>query len=73
VKYADQFSYWLRSKTVLQAMFDRIIKIVRRHGMKLDVEKSYKVIRISKQSSPLQIMIDQKQLGNVEYFNNYLA
>ena len=72
MKYADELSYWLRSKTVLQAMFDRIIKSVRCHGMKLDVEKSYKVIRISKQPSPLQIMIDKKQLGNVEYFNNYL-
>jgi hypothetical protein len=27
------------------------------------------VIRISRQPSPVQIMIDQKQLENVEYFN----
>jgi hypothetical protein len=29
-----------------------------------------KVMRLSRQSSLLQIMIDQKQLENVEYFNN---
>jgi hypothetical protein len=28
------------------------------------------VMRISRQPSPVQIMIDQKQQGNVEYFNN---
>ena len=27
------------------------------------------VIRISRQPSPIQIMLDQKQLKNVEYFN----
>jgi hypothetical protein len=31
-----------------------------------------KVMRISRQPSPLQIIIDQKQLENVEYFN-YLS
>jgi len=34
--------------------------------MEMDVEK-YKVMRISKPSSPVQITIDQKQLRNVEY------
>ena len=29
-----------------------------------------KVMRISRQPSPLQFMIDHKQLENVEYFNN---
>jgi hypothetical protein len=28
-----------------------------------------KVMRISRQPSPMKIMIDQKQLENVEYFN----
>jgi hypothetical protein len=35
----------------------------------MNVEKS-KVLRISRQPSTIQIMIDQKQLENVEYFNN---
>jgi len=32
-------------------------------------EKKTKVTRISRQPSQAQIMTDQKQLGNVEYFN----
>jgi hypothetical protein len=31
--------------------------------------KKTKVMRISRQPSPMKIMIDQKQLENVEYFN----
>ena len=34
----------------------------------MNVEKST-VMRISRQTSPIQIMIDQKQPENVEYFN----
>jgi hypothetical protein len=34
------------------------------------VEKT-KVLRISRQPSPVQIMIDQKQPENVEYFNYF--
>jgi len=35
--------------------------------MEMNVEKT-KVMRISRQPSPVTIMIDQKQLANVEYF-----
>jgi len=38
--------------------------------MEVNVEKT-KVMRLSRQPSPLEIMIDQKQLENVEYFNNW--
>jgi len=38
--------------------------------MEINVEKS-KVLRISRSPSPIQIMIDQKQMENVEYFNYY--
>jgi hypothetical protein len=48
-------------------MVDRLIEIGRRYGMEMNVEKT-KVMRISKQPSPMKIMIDQKQLENVEYF-----
>ena len=34
----------------------------------MNVEKS-KVVRISRQPSPIQIMIDQKQPEKVEYFS----
>jgi hypothetical protein len=36
--------------------------------MEINVEKT-KVMRISRQPVPMKIMIDQKQLQNVEYFN----
>jgi hypothetical protein len=38
------------------------------YGMEMNVEKT-KVTRISMQPSPVQIMIDQKQLEYVEYLN----
>ena len=37
------------------------------YGMEMNVEKT-KVMRISRQSSPVTIMIDQKQLENVDCF-----
>jgi len=37
------------------------------YGMEMNVEKT-KVMRISRQPSPVTIMIDQKQLENVECF-----
>jgi hypothetical protein len=49
-------------------MIDRLIEIGRRYGMEMNVEKT-KVMRISRQPYPIKIMIDQKQLENVEYFN----
>jgi hypothetical protein len=52
----------------LQDIIDRLIEIGRRYGMEMNVEKT-KVMRISRQPSPIKIMIDQKQLENVEYFN----
>jgi hypothetical protein len=41
-------------------------------GMEINVEKT-KVIKISRQPSPVKIMIDQKQLGNVESLNIWVA
>ena len=49
-------------------MIDRLIKIGRCCGVEMNVEKT-KVMRIWREPSPLQIMIDQKQLYSVEYFN----
>jgi hypothetical protein len=48
-------------------MIDRLTEIGRCYGMEINVEKT-KVMRISSQPSPVKIMIDQKQLENVEYF-----
>jgi hypothetical protein len=36
--------------------------------MEINLEKT-KVMRFSKQPYPIKIIIDQKQLENVEYFN----
>ena len=48
-------------------MIDRFIEVDRRHGMEMNVEKP-KIMRISRQPSPVQFMIDLKQTENVEYF-----
>jgi hypothetical protein len=71
-KYVGQ-DLVLRAKeeTVLQGMIERLTEIGRRYGMEMDVEKT-KVMRISRQPSPLKVMMDQKQPENVEYFN-YLS
>jgi hypothetical protein len=57
-----------REEKVLQGMIDRLIEIGRCYGMEMNVGKT-KVMKISRQPSPMKIMIDQKQLENVEYFN----
>jgi hypothetical protein len=68
VKYADDLVLLAKEEKVLQGMIDRLIEIGRHYGMEMNVEKT-KVMRISGQPSPMKIMIDQKQLENVEYFN----
>jgi hypothetical protein len=50
-----------------KGMSNRLTEIVRSCGMEMKEEKS-KVVRISRQPSPTNIMIDQKQLKKVEYF-----
>lgn len=67
VKYADDLVLMAKEETVLQGMIDKLIEIGRSYGMEINVEKT-KVMRISKQPSPVTIMIDQKQLENVERF-----
>jgi len=48
-------------------MIDKLIEIGGCYGMEMNVEKT-KVMRISNQPFPVKIMIDQKQLENVESF-----
>jgi hypothetical protein len=71
VKCADNFVPLAKEETVLPSMTDRLIKIGRYYGIEMNVETT-KVLRISRQASPIQIMIDQKQLENVEY-SSYLS
>ena len=49
-------------------MNDRLIDIGRCYGMEMNVGKT-NVMRLSRQPSPIQIIMDQKQLENMEYFN----
>jgi hypothetical protein len=46
-------------------MIDKLIKIGRCYGMEMNVERT-KLMRISRQPFPVKIMVDQKQLENVE-------
>ena len=48
-------------------MIDKLIGIGGCYGMEMNVEKT-KVMRISRQPFPVKVMIDQKQLENVESF-----
>ena len=56
-----------KEETVLQGMIDKLIEIGRCYGMEMNVEKT-KVMSISRQPSPIKVMIDHKQLENVECF-----
>jgi len=65
VKYADEFVLLAKEVKLLQDMIDKLIENRGCYGMEMNVEKT-KVMRISRQPFPLKIMIDQKQLENVE-------
>jgi len=67
VKYADDLVLMAKEETVLQGMIEKLIEIGSCYGMEMNVEKT-KVMRISRQPSPVTIMIDQKQLESVECF-----
>jgi len=67
VKYADDLVLLAKEEKVLQDIIDKLIEIRRCYGMEMNVEKT-KVTRISRQPLPVKIMIDQKQLENVESF-----
>ena len=54
-------------ETVLQGMIGKLTEIGRCYGMEMNVKKT-KLMRISRQPSPVTIMLDQKQLKNVECF-----
>jgi hypothetical protein len=58
-----------KEEKVLQDMINKLVEIGRCYGMEMNVEKT-KVMRISGQPFPVKIMVDQKQLENVESFKN---
>jgi hypothetical protein len=71
VKYTHDLVLLAKEETVLQGMIDRLIEIRRCYEMEIDVDKT-KVMRISREPSPVEITMNRKQLKNTEYFN-YLS
>jgi hypothetical protein len=67
IETADGLRLMAKEETVLQGMIDKLIETGRYYGMEINVEKT-KVMRISRQPSPITITIDQKQLENVKCF-----
>ena len=65
VKYADDLVLLAKEEKVPQDIIDKLNEIGRCYEMEMNVEKT-KVMRISRQPLPVKIMIDQKQLENVE-------
>ena len=59
----------VKEEKVLQSMIDRLTEIRIWYEMEMRLEKS-KVMRISRQPSLVQIMIDEEQMENVEYFKH---
>ena len=68
MKYADDLVLLAKEEVVLHGMIERLTEIGKCYGTVMNVEK-IKVMKISKQPSPIQIMVDKIQLENVEYFN----
>jgi hypothetical protein len=68
VKCEDDLVLLAKEETVLQGMIVRLIEIGMWCGIEMNVETAMGM-RISRQPSPVEIMIDQKQMDNVEYFN----
>jgi hypothetical protein len=67
VKYAVDRVLMAKEETVLRGMIDKLIETGRYYGMEMNVEKT-KVMRISRQPSPVTIKIDQNQLENMKCF-----
>jgi hypothetical protein len=63
VKYADGLVLLAREENVLQGMVIDQLKLEDAMEWKWMWKKKTKVMRISRQPSPMKIMIDQKHLG----------
>jgi hypothetical protein len=70
VKYVNELVLLAKEEKMLQDMIDKLIEIGRCYGMEMNVGKT-KVMRISRQPFPVKIIIDQKQVENVESFKYF--
>ena len=66
VKCADELVLLVEEEMVVQGMTDTLIKVGSGRGVEMNGGKT-KIKRISWQPSPVQNMINQKHLENVEY------
>jgi hypothetical protein len=64
LKYAYDLVLLAKDETVLQCTINRLAEAGRWYGMEINMEET-KVIIISRQPSPVQIIRDKKQLENV--------
>jgi hypothetical protein len=72
VKYAAELVLMTKEEAVLQGMIYKLIEIGRCYGMEMNVEKT-KVMRISRQPSPVTIMIDQNNWRMWNVLNIWVA
>ena len=72
VKYADDLVRMAEEETILKGMIDKLIEIRSCYGMEMNVEKT-KVLRISRQTSPVTIMIDQNNWRMWNVLNIWVA
>ena len=70
VKYTDDLLSLAKEEKVLQDLIDKLIEIERCYGMEMNVERT-NLMRISRQPFLVKIMVDQKQLENVESFKYF--
>jgi hypothetical protein len=67
LKCYDDLVLMAKEETVLQGMIDKLIEIGRCYDMEMNVEK--KILKISRQPSPVTIVIYQKQQGKWNVLN----
>ena len=60
-----------KTETVLLGMIDRLTAIGKCYGMEMDLKKT-KVMRISRQLSPTQIMVDKKTAAERGIFKLFM-
>ena len=72
VKYADDLVLTAKDEKVLQGMIDKLIKNGRCYSMEINVEKN-KVMRISRQTSPVTIVVDQNNWRMWNVLNIWVA
>ena len=70
MKYADDLVLLAKDKKVLQDMINKQTEIGGCYGMEMIVEKT-NIMRISRQPFTVKIIIDQKQLEYVDFFNYF--